>query len=60
MTYMKYDLTEEEVEKLRQLVINNAMQRFNWSREECEELFGKDKSTFLNRVNLIDNKEEED
>lgn len=55
---MKYDLTEEEVEKLRQLVINNAMQRFNWSRERCEELFGKDKSTFLSRVNLISKEED--
>ena len=56
---MKNDLTEEEVEKLRQLVIANAMQRFNWSMERCEEVFGKDTSTFLNRVNLVDNKEEE-
>ncbi len=57
---MKYDLTEEEIEKLRQLVINNAVERFGWSMERCEELFGKDTSTFLNRVNLIDNNKEED
>ena len=57
---MKYDLTEEEIEKLRQLEINNAVERFGWSMERCEELFGKDTSTFLNRVNLIDNNKEED
>ena len=57
---MKYDLTEDEVEKLRQLVIANAMQRFNWSMERCEDVFGKDTSTFLNRVNLIDNNKEDE
>ena len=57
---MKYDLTEEELERKRQAVIANTMQRFGWSKEECEEIFGKDTSTFLSRVNLIDNKEEEE
>ena len=56
---MKYDLTEEELEKLRQSVINNAIQKFNWNMERCEEVFGKDTSTFLSRVNLVDGKEEE-
>lgn len=57
---MKYDLTEDEVEKLRQLVINNAVERFGLSMERCEEVFGKDTSTFLNRVNLIDNNKEDE
>ena len=47
------------IERKRQAVINNAVERFNWSREECEEIFGKDTSTFLSRVNLVDNKEED-
>lgn len=56
---MKYDLTEDELEKLRQLVIADAMQKFGWTVERCEEVFGKDTSTFLSRINLIDNEEEE-
>ncbi len=59
ITYMKYDLTEDELEKLRQLVIADAMQKFGWTVERCEEVFGKDTSTFLSRINLIDNEEEE-
>ena len=56
---MKYDLTDEEVEKLRQSVINNAVERFGWTVERCEEVFGKDTSTFLSRINLVSKEEEE-
>lgn len=59
ITYMKYDLTDEEVEKLRQSVINNAVERFGWTVERCEEVFGKDISTFLSRINLVSKEEEE-
>ena len=55
---MKYDLTDEEAEKLRQSVINNAIERFGWTVERCEEVFGKDTSTFLSRINFIDNEED--
>lgn len=55
---MKCDLTEDELEKLRQSVIANAMQRFGWSMERCEEVFGKDTSTFLSRVNLVSKEED--
>lgn len=58
ITYMKYDLTDEEVEKLRQSVINNAVERFGWTVERCEEVFGKDTSTFLSRVNLVSKEED--
>lgn len=54
--YMKYDLSEEEVEKIRQLAIASAMQKFGWSIEECEARLGKDISAFLRKVNLVDNK----
>ena len=59
ITYMKYDLTEDELEKLRQLVIADAMQKFGWTVERCEEVFGKDISTFLSRINLVSKEEEE-
>lgn len=55
---MKCDLTEEEVEKIRQLAIASAMKRFNWSMEECEARLGKDISAFLRKVNLVSEEEE--
>ena len=55
---MKCDLTEEEVEKIRQLAIASAMQKFGWSMEECESRLGNDISTFLRKVNLVSEEEE--
>lgn len=52
-------LTDEEVEVLRQKAINNAMNKFNWSLECCEEVLGSNHREFLQRVNLIDKEEQE-
>ena len=52
-------LTDEEVEVLRQKAINNAMNKFNWSLERCEEVLGSNHREFLQRVNLIDKEEQE-
>lgn len=51
-------LTEEEIEELRQKVINNAIERFGWSKERCERTLGSNTREFLQKVNLIDKEEQ--
>lgn len=47
------NLTDEQVEELRQKAINSAMNKFNWSLERCEEVLGSNHREFLQKVELI-------
>lgn len=49
----KRRLTEEEIETLREKAINNAMQKFNWTRERCEKALGRNYREFMSKVNLV-------
>lgn len=49
----KRRLTEEEIETLREKAINNAMQKFNWTRERSEERLGRNYREFMSKVNLV-------
>ena len=49
----KRRLTEEEIEELREKAINNAMQKFNWTRERAEKALGSNYREFMSKVNLV-------
>lgn len=49
----KRRLTEEEIEELREKAINNAMQKFSWTRERCEKALGRNYREFMSKVNLV-------
>lgn len=49
----KRRLSEEEIETLREKAINNAMQKFNWTRERCEDRLGRNYREFMSKVNLV-------
>lgn len=49
----KRRLTEEEIETLREKAINNAMQKFGWTRERSEERLGRNYREFMSKVNLV-------
>lgn len=55
----KKNLMDEQMEDLRQKAINNAINKFNWTRERCEEVLGSNTREFLQRVNLINTEEQE-
>lgn len=49
----KRRLTEEEIETLREKAINNAIERFGWSRERSEKALGRNYREFMSKVNLV-------
>lgn len=49
----KRRLEVEEIETLREKAINNAMQKFNWTRERSEEVLGRNYREFMFKVNLV-------
>ena len=49
----KRRLTEEEIETLREKAINNAMQKFSWTRERSENAIGNNYREFMSKVNLV-------
>lgn len=49
----KRRLTEEEIETLREKSINNAMQKFSWTRERSEKALGRNYREFMSKVNLV-------
>lgn len=49
----KRRLTEEEIETLREKAINNAMQKFSWTRERSEKALGCNYREFMSKVNLV-------
>lgn len=49
----KRRLTEEEIETLREKAINNAMQKFSWTRERSEKALGRNYREFMSKVNLV-------
>lgn len=49
----KRRLTEEEIEELREKAINNAIERFGWTRERAEEVLGCNYREFMSKVNLV-------
>lgn len=49
----KRKLTEEEIEILREKAINNAMQKFGWSKERSEKALGCNYREFMSKVNLV-------
>ncbi len=53
----KKNYTEEELEILREKAIQSAIDKFGWTREECEECLGKNYVEFMRRVNLVDKEE---
>lgn len=49
----KRRLEVEEIETLREKAINNAMQKFNWSKERSEKALGCNYREFMYKVNLV-------
>lgn len=49
----KKNLTEEQIEELRQKAINSAISKFGWIRERSEERLGSNYREFMSKVNLV-------